>query len=116
MEEQEPTAQNNYTWYRLYNDGFVEQGGINTTANDTTVTITLPITMSNANYVALKTCITDNSFLLGNISFRTFAVAAQTTTSFQTFANQHSTGGFSWHVSGQSATVPAYNKVQCIRF
>lgn len=114
--KQDPTASNNYTWYRLYNDGFVEQGGRNTTANDTTVTITLPITMSNAEYVAQKTCITDNSFLLSNISFRTFTVAAKTTTSFQTFANQQSTNGFNWQASGQSATVPTYSKVQCIRF
>lgn len=98
-----PTAENGYTWYRKYADGWVEQGGVNTTANDTTVTISLPITMFDNNYTVQKTCTTNNSFLLGNISFRTFAVATKTTTSFQTFANQHSTGGFNWQVSGMSA-------------
>ena len=103
IEFQAPTAENGYTWYRKYADGWVEQGGLNTTANDTTVTISLPITMFDNNYTVQKTCITDNSFLLSNISFRTFAVSAKTTTSFQTFANQHSTGGFNWQVSGKSA-------------
>ena len=103
IEFQVPTAENGYTWYRKYADGWVEQGGVNTTANDTTVTISLPIAMFDNNYTVQKTCITDSSFLLSNISFRTFAVSAKTTTSFQTFANQTSTGGFNWQVSGKSA-------------
>ena len=27
VESQLPTAENNYTWYRLYKSGWVEQGG-----------------------------------------------------------------------------------------
>lgn len=103
VESQLPTAENGYTWYRKYKSGWVEQGGVSTTANDTFVTINLPITMANTNYVALKTCITNNNMTLGNISFRTFAVTAKTTTSFQTFANQYSTDGFNWQVSGMAA-------------
>ena len=103
IDYQEPTADNGYTWYRKYKSGWVEQGGVNTTTNDTTVTISLPIAMFDNNYTVQKTCITDNSSSLSNISFRTFAVSAKTTTSFQTFANQQSTGGFNWQVSGKSA-------------
>lgn len=45
IESQAPTAQNNYTCYRKYKSGWVEQGGEIHIANDTFVTITLPIEM-----------------------------------------------------------------------
>ena len=48
---QAPTAANNYTWYRKYADGWVEQGGI-TTSNDTTVTF--PVAMADTNYSVLS--------------------------------------------------------------
>lgn len=48
---QAPNAGNNYTWYRKYADGWVEQGGVKSVANDTiNAEITLPITMQDANY------------------------------------------------------------------
>ena len=50
VEKMDPTAENNYTWYRKYSDGWVEQGGqlgITTSAGGT---VTLPIQMSNAYY------------------------------------------------------------------
>lgn len=46
IESQTPTSQNNYTWYRKYKSGWVEQGGLwvgNTSK-------TLPVPMQNANY------------------------------------------------------------------
>ena len=48
-EFQEPTAANNYTWYRKYADGWVEQGG-QTSGGGEAVTVTLPIVMADANY------------------------------------------------------------------
>ena len=49
IEFQAPTADNNYTWYRLYADGWVEQGGTSSFVASTG-TITLPVTMLNAEY------------------------------------------------------------------
>lgn len=46
---QAPTAQNNYTWYRKYASGWVEQGKA-LTFTTTEQTTTLPITMANTNY------------------------------------------------------------------
>lgn len=46
---QAPTAQNNYTWYRKYADGWVEQGGIITTIAGAT-TINLLVSMADTNY------------------------------------------------------------------
>lgn len=49
VEFQEPTSANNYTWYRKYADGWVEQGGEATiTANGNT--INLPVAMANTHY------------------------------------------------------------------
>jgi len=45
IEFQAPTAENNYTWYRKYADGWVEQGGIQSTSS-----VTFPIEMANTNY------------------------------------------------------------------
>ena len=109
--KQIPSASNNYTWYNLYSDGYVEQGGVSTTANDTFVTISLPIAMSDTNYVAQKTSITNNSSTIGNVSFRTFAVTAKTTTSFQIFANSYSTDGFNWQVNGYAAESEYIDKI-----
>lgn len=51
IEFQAPTAANNYTWYRKYRDGWVEQGGWR---NNYVGTITFPIAMSLTNqYTAI---------------------------------------------------------------
>ena len=50
---QVPTAGNNYTWYRKYADGWVEQGGFANVNEVSTTTITLPVTMADTNYIAL---------------------------------------------------------------
>ena len=54
---QRPTAENNYTWFRVWSDGWVEQGG-NTTGN---ASITLPVTMADLNYNLLITPIIDGT-------------------------------------------------------
>ena len=47
---QAPTAGNNYTWYRKYVDGWVEQGGILSVASNSQASATLPVVMADANY------------------------------------------------------------------
>lgn len=52
---QAPTAQNNYTWYRKYADGWVEQGGMydnGSAVADFNATITLPVPMRDTRYTA----------------------------------------------------------------
>jgi hypothetical protein len=49
VESQLPTAENNYTWYRKYKSGWVEQGGKGTTS----ISIVLPIPMADDNYFIL---------------------------------------------------------------
>lgn len=48
---QAPTAQNNYTWYRKYADGWVEQGGVvESMPSSKYQDVVFPVTMTNANY------------------------------------------------------------------
>lgn len=56
-EFQAPTADNGYTWYRKYADGWVEQGGTITTNETSNLekAITLPIEMSDNHYMIHKT-------------------------------------------------------------
>lgn len=49
---QTPTADNNYTWYRKYKSGWVEQGGP-TSGSTSSITITFPVVMANSNYTAV---------------------------------------------------------------
>ena len=51
VHQQRPTADNNYTWYRLYKSGYVEQGGTGTGIKDATGGhFNLPIVMAGSNY------------------------------------------------------------------
>ncbi len=74
---QAPTAENNYTWYRKYKSGWVEQGGYYT-GNATTVT--LPVQMSDTNYSVLFSKNSSPSYwattnlTLTNISNNSFSV------------------------------------------
>lgn len=62
------------TWYNLYSDGWVEQGGI---ASGNTGVITLPIEMAHANYV-----ITDSPIGRSGYNYHIWETKEITTTSF----------------------------------
>lgn len=47
---QAPTAANDYTWYRKYKSGWVEQGGILSVGSTSQATATLPVVMADTNY------------------------------------------------------------------
>lgn len=107
---QVPTAENNYTWYRLYADGWVEQGGKTTTftntANGTSdnKTVVLPITMLDANYNTITTRAGGSS----GWSWRELCVSGKTTTQFtiEEWTNNAASGTTcyaEWQVSGMAA-------------
>lgn len=89
---QVPTAENNYTWYRKYRSGWVEQGGllnINTSAGGTVV---LPVTMSTSYYnIFIQTAISGTQAVI---------YTNRTTTSFDYSGN---VGKDSWYVCGMAA-------------
>ena len=103
IEFQAPTAGNNYTWYRKYADGWIEQGGVWPHPNPGTyynnVTITLPVVMADANY----------SVILSNTGTNTTAyaktVSGKTTTEFvcTSGGDVSKYNGFDWAVRGMAA-------------
>ena len=53
IDYQEPTSANNYTWYRKYKSGWVEQGQKKLQiAYNSNGLITLPVAMANTDYMA----------------------------------------------------------------
>lgn len=73
VEYQNPTAENNYSWYRKYKSGWVEQGGKvsfgNLAENAASVSsVNFLITMTDTNYNVQVTPFSENSFtrLMGN--------------------------------------------------
>lgn len=100
VESQLPTAQNNYTWYRKYKSGWVEQGGQipSTTASSTSKTVNLPITMTDTNYFACS-----NTGYAGNDAPNYGNVVKSKTTTTITVGHlvNYTTN---WTVSGMSAS------------
>jgi len=95
IESQTPTTENNYTWYRKYKSGWVEQGGY-TSMTDSVATIALPITMSDTNYTLLV-------FQEKNIDGQNVpGITAKTASSFS--INPSGSANGSWRVSGVAAS------------
>ena len=98
VEWQTPTAANNYTWYRKYASGWVEQGGILIGITSSYTTKTLLVTMSDTNYTFI--CSTADEFsgtqyAIGNpISASTYQIKYSGT----------GTAKCSWEVKGMAAT------------
>lgn len=105
---QAPTAQNNYTWYRKYADGWVEQGGVFTaTVNNgnSNNTCNFPITMKDTHYAASV-----GGGYISNVSFMQWDVVGKTTTYVSiagdtktTTISGYTTNECSWQVSGMAA-------------
>ena len=100
---QNPTMENNYTWYRRYKSGWVEQGqGLLTINNSTVVLHVLPIEMANTNYTVVITSNMNNS---GTGSYAV-GVDLVTSTNFTTRgwgAGNSKVNTFSWYVCGMAA-------------
>ena len=94
---QAPTSANNYTWYRKYSDGWVEQGGKSASRDET---IVLPVAMSDANYII-------NTDVIGTIQWAAYghSINTVTTTGFKCYydGDQTDPTGFYWEVKGIAA-------------
>jgi len=109
IESQEPTAENGYTWYRLYKSGWVEQGGIKSPiANNSNTQATLPITMANNDYtVTIAQCAARDNYYQAFYTNHGCVLARTTTT--VTLSNRRFNGAneytvdIMWQASGMSA-------------
>ncbi|MBP5708000.1 MAG: hypothetical protein J6W79_03320 [Alphaproteobacteria bacterium] len=107
LETQLPTAENNYTWYRKYKSGWVEQGGIVSTGrlNDgaaSSQTVTFPITMADAYYKVVAIATSSSSF---NRVFANFGSPTTTTVSvgIRNIGGTTNDTKIQWSVVGMSA-------------
>ncbi len=55
-------------WYEVFNDGWVRQGGVATSAGDQNTTVTYTIPFRDTNYTPMATFVTASTVTLGNIS------------------------------------------------
>lgn len=100
VEFREPTVANNYTWYRKYSDGWVEQGGRYTGTETNARTVSLPVAMANTSYSVVGTIFGDN-----NDRFITMSITSTTAISVVVHSANGSAvrGYFCWQVSGMAA-------------
>lgn len=105
---QAPTSANNYTWYRKYKSGWVEQGGIydnGSLAESFETTITMPVMMSNNMYSATATASVDagsSSYTAGSTVIFTHSTT-QLGIAFWRASSGCKTRYLNWQVSGMAA-------------
>lgn len=92
-----PTALNNYTWYRKYKSGWVEQGGVTSTDG----TQTLPVEMADTNYTALRTNENGRAGTAANELYTSITQKATTSIYLSLDAN---IAPVSWEVKGVAAS------------
>ena len=99
-EWQYPAPENNYTWYRKYRSGWVEQGGRYISDETMIRRMTLPICMANTDY-NLWGCvfgeINDRVITMNIVSATTISAAIHNTSAGA------AKGNFTWFVSGMAA-------------
>ena len=109
VESQEPTAGNDYTWYRKYRSGWVEQGGYVAADNNSypSKSVALPITMANTDYQVRKQI--HSGANLGGAGWDYVAdksstgTANTTTTVYLSVASVAYCFGVWWEVKGKAA-------------
>lgn len=99
---QRPSIDNNYTWYRKYASGWVEQGGVTDGGTyNSPATITMPITMNDTNYCLVLGVNGQNQYST------TCAWKNKTTTTFQIENGYNGSNAAAritnWQVSGMAA-------------
>lgn len=100
VESQLPTAQNNYTWYRKYKSGWVEQGGIITeTSTVAQKSIVFPVEMADANYNLQVTLVTDTNS--NSPTYYSVGARTKSATGFTCYAAANFTKD--WKVCGVAA-------------
>lgn len=98
IEWQLPTADNNYTWYRKYRSGWVEQGCNNP---GTFGTVTLPITMADSFYNITIT--PSDTYYVPRVTARSNASFSSNGRNIDNSKLSGETSFVSWQVSGMAA-------------
>lgn len=97
-----PHSSNNYTWFRLYNDGWVEQGGRATVGQDSRVNVTLPIPMNSTTYQILITANSSGTIRTGGDGNYSATPTSVSAFDWMNGDDYTTTNGW-WEVKGMSA-------------
>lgn len=102
---QAPNAGNNYTWYRKYKSGWVEQGGMCSNSGSDEGSVTLPVQMADTTYTLVAT--NESTTAINGWGWVYVKIDTKTTTGFSLVSRQ-GTGNAaplqaSWQVSGMAA-------------
>lgn len=98
VETQLPTSSNNYTWYRKYRSGWVEQGGrLAGGSGSYTGTVNLPKEMADIYYSISMMPLTGSGAVYVSVQ------GTITTASFNYSASDSPNNGFCWEVKGKGA-------------
>lgn len=107
---QKPTAENNYTWYRKYASGWVEQGGMNSYGTGTTsnTVIQLLVPMASSRYDTITSAYEGAATSLCPVIAKPMDTSTATTLEvlccYSDGGTLHAWGGrFTWRVSGMAA-------------
>lgn len=98
IESQEPLASNDYTWYRKYKSGWVEQGGITSAGSYQTINLLVP--MADSDYTVYFTDRRNATTRDGNENSQLLYPSC-TSTSIYAFINSNCRG--IWQVKGKAA-------------
>ena len=106
-----PTASNNYTWYRKYKSGWVEQGGMNSYGTGTTsnTVIQLLVPMASSRYDTITSAYEGAAGSLCPVIAKPMDTSTATTLEvlccYSDGGTLHAWGGrFTWQVSGMAAS------------
>ena len=95
------TYRNGTSWYRVYSDGWCEQGGMFSSNADSTGTISLIKEYSNTNYNCLLTLVADNT-TMNNSGAGSVWIVSKTNSTFR-WANDTWGGTMQWCACGYIA-------------
>ena len=97
VETQLPTAENNYTWYRLYKSGWVEQGGFidNIPSGTTGSSVVFSKEFSDTHYSSIPAW--------GSSNYAALAAGNRTTTGMKIYNRTNDANWCYWEAKGMSA-------------
>lgn len=88
------TGGDSTSWYRVWSDGFIEQGGVQQIDVNSKITVTLPISFSNATYTLVGT----GSESPNTASYDKFQITSRSEISFKVYTLNANT--VFWMASG----------------
>lgn len=100
---QTPTVDNDYTWYRLYKSGWIEQGQNYANLASNGQTFTIPIEMKDNRYNIQCTGVSGTNKTSSTVGVFVSTYDTRTTTTFSCYSGDDTSFNncyFSWIVSG----------------